>query len=539
MPLYFPQAASPNAANRDGSNLTNISAWLAALGISSDVAFANLPGVAFHGVASDSARIVSAMTGQAIGTGAFSVWARFLCPATPSEAKIVVNMASSPTATVQARAFHVYVGTSGELLIRLRGATSSDTRDASVSGFVSAWEGQVVDVVVTRDGSTLSVYVNGTAQTVTESTAGTPPAWSDTVTADYTVVGFRDVNGAAWASTIYRVAVFNRALSASDCAALVTRGIDPADQFGSQSAKYTSDFSAGSDSFGVVRGTVTGNQDGISGVDDTLLFAPDGTTSATHYFNRTLTSQMTFGKRYKLVFDYYIPVGNTYVDGMSIQQNNGSGWVGSVLSTPGTTGSWQTDVESFAFVCIAKRLDFRLTEGGSTSTANDWSTDNVYVKNVRVIQLGAIVDLDLGVGVGYQAHDRSGNRRHGTIYGALRWTQPRREGVLYAETSTNGNEQLLGATVSIPTNAVIRSVSVNNVGGGGVATSAVALGSSSGAVDIVANGGVATSISSGVTMFDQTTPDARPGWLSSTGNLWAGADGTDALRWTIQYHLTD
>lgn len=192
--------------------------------------------VTFDG-ATASTRIVSAC--QAIGTGAFSVWSRFRVPTSipASQFPGILCLSDSNSTASRANAVRIFIDT-GVLVFQRYGATTSDSRNANISGFATSYAGQVVDLVVTRTGTTLKVYINGTDTAYTETTSGTPPAWSDTVVSDFCIVGALNAGATSvFTGRIYRSVVFNRALSASDVTELITVGVNPADQWGTQTGQ--------------------------------------------------------------------------------------------------------------------------------------------------------------------------------------------------------------------------------------------------------------------------------------------------------------
>jgi hypothetical protein len=143
----------------------------------------------------------------------------------------------------------------------------------------------------------------------------------------------------------------------------------------------------------------------------------------------------------------------------------------------------------------------------------------IYIDDVELTRIGAIVDLDFTVGAGYQATDRSTNALHGTLFNGVEFTQPKRVAVLYATTNTNGNQQMLG-TLAIPTNAVIEDIIVNSTG-----SATVSVGNASAGTQIV-NG---ASVVAGRQKLTLATP------FSTTGNLWVNSNSTATLQFTILY----
>jgi fibronectin-binding autotransporter adhesin len=463
--------------------------------------------VAFDG-GTASTRITSTLTGQNIGTGDFSVWARFRVPATAGNGPGIIQFSSSATPNNSANGFTLQIRSSGggTIAARINGASASDFRLVDGGNIVTTYAGQVIDVVFTRTGSTVAMYINGTSVALTTTTGGTVPAWSDTITSTYCHIGAFD-SSTIFTGRIYRSVVFNRALSAGDVTELITVGVNPADQWGTQTAVYTSDFSAGVDGWAAVRGTADGNIDGISGVDNTLRLTVDSTASNTHFVNRTPFSGLLVGKRYRVGFDYFITAANVTMNGLRLQQITTAQILSPIQSV---TGAW-TSITPVEFVSTESRLDV-LGYAGAAPTFTGNGTDTF-------TRIGAIVDLDFTVGTGYQATDRSTNALHGTLFNGVAFTEPKRVAVLYATTSTSGNQQMLG-TLAIPTNAIIEDIIVNSTG-----SATVSVGNASAGTQIV-NG---ASVVSGRQKLTLATP------FSTTGNLWVNSSTTATLQFTILY----
>jgi hypothetical protein len=469
--------------------------------------------VAFDGATSGT-RIISALTGQNIGTGDVSMWNRFRVFTTTGTTRYIAALSSSSTTADQASACILYINSIGGLVFYLYGATVLDFRYATISGFQTAYSGQVVDVVVTRTGTTLKIYINGTDTAYTETTGGTPPAWSETITSTNLFIGQSTGTSNIFSGRIYRSVVFNRALSAADVVEVGTTGVNPADQWGTQTAAYTSDFSAGADGWAAVRGTSDGNIDGISGVDNTLRFTVDGTASNTHYALRTSFPGLLASKRYRIGFNYFITAANATMNGLRLQQLTTSQNLTTIQSV---TGAW-TSITPVEFVSTETRLDV-VAYAGANSTFTGNGTDTFYLHSIVLTRIGAIVDLDFTVGAGYQSTDRSTNALHGTLFNGVEFTVPKKVAVVYATTNTNGNQQMLG-TLAIPTNAIIEDIIVNSTG-----SATVSIGNASAGTQIV-NG---ASVVSGRQKLTIATP------FSTTGNLWVNSNATATLQFTILY----
>lgn len=470
-------------------------------------AASNYAAVTFDGSTSGT-RIVSTLTSQNIGTGDMSMWNRFRVFTTTGTNRYIAALSSSSTSADQARSCILYINASGGLVFWLYGATTSDFRIATVAGFQTSYSGQVVDIVVTRTGATLKVYINGTDTAYTETTGGTPPAWSDTITSTNLFLGQSSGANGIFTGRIYRSVVFNRALSAGDVTELITTGVNPADQWGTQTAVYTSDFSVNADSWSAVNGTASGNIDGIGGQDNNLRYTISSGTNNQDGLVRNFT--VIPSKRYRLNFSYYIPSGQTQITILRA-------FVGlaQVISGLNVTNAW-TDV--LAEGITASDTVLRVNQNFS-GTGN--GTDVFYIRAVTATRIGAIVDLDFTVGTGFQATDRSTNALHGTLFNGVEFTQPKRMAVLYATTSTNGNQQMLG-TLAIPTNAIIEDIIVNSTG-----SATVSVGNVSAGTQIVN----AASVVSGRQRLTIATP------FSTTGNLWVNSSAAVTLQFTIIYTI--
>jgi hypothetical protein len=346
--------------------------------------------VSFDGATTGS-RITSTLTGQNIGTGDFSLWSRFRVPALAAFANGSAAIALGPNAADgfgnSCCRLTLLVG--GILSFRINDAVGALT-NADIANFSTNFSGQVVDVVVTRTGSTLKIYINGTDTAYTGS-----PAASTSINSVYCHTGIGANSATIFTGPIYRSVVFNRALSAGDVTELITTGVNPADQWGSQTAAYTSDFSVNADSWSQNIGnallTATGNIDGISGVNDTLRFANTDTVSVALQVRRNSTLVTT--KRYRISFDYFAETGSGL-------QFLGLGFFGTRYdagSSAVVENAWQTGVSLEAVIPLTLLPIASFTTSTGTSTSAFVSAKNVYFKNFVATRIGAIVDLDFTI----------------------------------------------------------------------------------------------------------------------------------------------
>ena len=156
---------------------------------------------------------------------------------------------------------------------------------------------------------------------------------------------------------------------------------------------YVGDFSAGTDNFADASGvnmslTVTGNNDSIGGLDDTLKVVvniPDPTQLfVDHNPIRGTDSAIqtaTVGCRYSVRFSVFFSTGNTLNSLNSCRLNGGElvdmGFTGKALNT------WHT-VPAFGIVAGNSPGD-GLEIGISRGTIDSANGDEIYLKAVRVV----------------------------------------------------------------------------------------------------------------------------------------------------------
>jgi hypothetical protein len=218
-------------------------------------------------------------------------------------------------------------------------------------------------------------------------------------------------------STTHHAYTFNRALTAAEVLDLYRSGIAFADKWGSQTPIYTSDFSAGVDSWTnevnvTHSGNVDGVSDGVTSKDDVLRVTVDATLGE-HVERKTLTLEI--GKQYLFAFTYYIPSGQSNVDGFVF--SNGDAMIQSFKSTgstPAVVGTWATASVSFTATATTTALRFYLADGDSTSFSDAGSDDLFYISILTYKKIGATLALEPG---GFQPApgqclDSSSNKLH-------------------------------------------------------------------------------------------------------------------------------
>jgi hypothetical protein len=478
-------------------------------------------GLAFDGVTSTQG--ISEPCGS-VTTTDFTLDAIFLTPTSSSATYPVIQLKPSNSKTTEVTSLVVSI-VSGSLVVQIIGpGATTDWRKATLTSFVTNYGGRVVHVAVTRTGTTFALYVNGVAQTVSETTNGTDPTWAGSVVSSFVWVGSQDTN--YFNSTVYAYRVHTRVLSASEVVTLANNGVQEPDKWASLTAKYTSDFSVNTDSFTAVNGTVTGNVDGIGGQNDNLSYYGDATVG-NHAAARS-TTVMTGGRKYRVQYSYYIPSANTNIKKLACFSSGGSSIGDSVRSV---TDAWTSvSFETSALTSSTYGLGFytyNASDSTSFACANSPTNDLFYIRGITVTQIGCLLDPDLAIGVGYQAPDRSSNKYHGTLSatGVSHVIDQRRGQIRYTTTgATTGAFQLLSGT-AIPANALIQSIVAWSAG-----TPLIYVGTATGTSNIVGH----------TTLTGSTyTPLTLAAQFSTTGNLWINKSATNEVNLTVNYMMVD
>ena len=181
------------------------------------------PGLLFRG-----SGYVTANNIPNLGTSNFTVWSRFVMPSDANDAQTPWCLSAATNSGNTARVVYLQCLTNGNVEVLLTGSSTSHGLKAIAAGARTRHAGQVVDVIFSRSNSTPYISINGTNETLTSGSFGTPPTWADTVTSTNIIVG---TGSQAFRGRIYRTAVWNRALSQSDINALFTYGISDADRW--------------------------------------------------------------------------------------------------------------------------------------------------------------------------------------------------------------------------------------------------------------------------------------------------------------------
>lgn len=405
-------------------------------------------GVAFDGTS--GSRVYSTLTNQSIGTDPFSVSLVVRVPTTnPINYPSLFQLNSILGGLASPNSLRAEIDTAGTLTFVLDAASDAHNNTATVPGFVAAWAGKVINLVFVRAATgNPSLYINGVSQTLTFGTNGTPPTWQGSVSNGYFQVG-SSTNGREIKETIYSATLYNCALAQADVTEIYELGgaVRERDKFGSQVARYTSDFSAGLDGFNAAGGgyatlTCSGNVDtsadgaSIPPSDDWQRADQSGTGRITYYSNSS-AGLAVYQKTMRITGSIFIPAGSTVthmVVGFEVVNTTNEGYIstgglgfiaGSVVAlTPGSTTNFNVTAINTA---AGSTRAIYFVGSNSAGVAQNYTAQKVYVKNVVVRQVGAVVHLDgESDGFGFQWHDQSTNKLDAVRTEAgVSWTKPK------------------------------------------------------------------------------------------------------------------
>lgn len=140
---------------------------------------------------------------------------------------------------------------------------------------------------------------------------------------------------------------------------------------------YVSDFSSGVDGFTSTRAVAAGNQDGIGGKDDCLIFYASADNN-THQINKAAVS---VGNYNRVSFEVFIPSGQSVVNGVRLLVNGST----VAYDVTGILDEW-IRVTTNEFLASSATISFYLrgTSGTSFAGANSPNDDSAFIKNVVV-----------------------------------------------------------------------------------------------------------------------------------------------------------
>lgn len=472
-------------------------------------------GLAFDGTA--ASRSATTLTNQNIGTDAFSVSVIAKVPTSaPSGFPDLVALASSYSSGGLGNAFNLGFRNDGSLGAAITGTTSGDYNLATVAGFITAYAGKVVHIVFTRSGTTIAIYVNGVAQTLANSSAGTPPTWAGSITSTYLVAGCAYNNTSYVLTTpVYSYSLYNLALTQADVTEIVELGgaVPERFKFGSQAATYTSNFASGGSAWTEWAGgntVATINNDGVAGVDDTMRIEKGGAGA----FQYSAPTSSVNGKAHRLTFDYY----SDSASGIGAFAFGGTGTTSNTITV--VAGSWQTN-QVLEWV-NGPGLALHYFGGSGLLLTGKY----LYFKNMVIKRLGAVVHYDADLeGVGYQLHDQSTNKLHALLTTTgLSWSKAATMGYVKVLSDGTTSAQALGGGTILPANCQILRVRARSISG----TPSITLGTSSGGSQIVASVALSTT-------WKDLTIALTGGINSSANSLWMTASAANVVEVQLAY----
>lgn len=458
---------------------------------------------------------------------AYDIWLQ-IPSSNPSAIRGIMGQSDTARNNVRAGAVDAYLDTSRNFIGRLYGATTSDYRQISVA--LANWSGKWTHLFFDVRGGAL--YVNGIAATATETTAGSPPAWSAAVTGTVINVGTR-TSGNEFVGPMADFHLWNQTVAPADVLEIYELGGGVPERL--KWASMDCYPVGGAAKVGALDGTTTTANDGAGGggVGQTAV-AGARTGGSGNYVERiTANGGSSFGTQIGLFAGF--PGGNafglvSYPVNTAGQQVRVRGWskinsgaftftIGGV--NIGATSSWtQFDLT----VAIGK--NYRAVPCVAFAFSGNVATDSIDFDDMQVTALGAVIHLPLDAGGGFQLRDNSANRLHALMTATgvshvLPLNGPFRARF---QSNTNGNQQL-GGQVVIPANAQILRVRAKASTG----TPNVTLGTSSGGAQIVASVALSTAW--------QTLTIALTGGQVGSSNisLWAGSNSTATIDWDVAW----
>lgn len=249
--------------------------------------------------------------------------------------------------------------------------------------------------------------------------------------ASYSLSGNGSAAGAE--NVWYGFSFYNFGLTAADIQDLMERGGGVPEwlQWGSQTAQGQTDFSGGTTGWttqgqSFQSAPLSSISDGTTSLSNVYELYADGSTGLHSVINSYATITRRTSK-FRLRFRYYIPSGQTNVNGFNLGTTGAAGDLSIVTGTQSfsTVGTWTTvdqiiqcaDTSTPGSAIGGLRFFISLTKNGATSFtgANSSSDDRIYLAYFYVNQVGATCNYRFDEGAGLIAYDRTGNGLHGTI----------------------------------------------------------------------------------------------------------------------------
>jgi hypothetical protein len=415
------------------------------------------------GVTTDGATVggVYSEAPQNLGTNPFTIWTRFRVPESGTGrdvGNIVWNIASGSQGSAAGRSVWAAIDntTTGNLVIRWYGDSTNDFIDARITNIYATFAGKVVDLVLTRSGNSVVAYIDGVPTALSlfyhlSNADVNQGAWETVYGEAFTLsinhrrffVGLRG-NASASKCRFHRAVLFNRALSAAEAASLTVNGVDPADQWGAQVNQITGAAINSSESDRQFSSFTASGTDGFTASYD----ATNGSNQA----GFPIAANLVLGKRYR-----FRGVANTNSVAVQVTELTS----GTLLDAPVLTSAITINTSSAA--PFVKEFTWNgtdtITHVGFHTNASGRS-GNLVVSGCAFERIGAVIDLDLGVGVGTTFPDRSSNNLTGVGSGDLVHLLPvkRTYANVFAQTLPNTSDSTFTVTHNLGTQDIIYSI---------------------------------------------------------------------------------
>jgi hypothetical protein len=455
---------------------------------------------------------------------------RFYVPTSnPSaSAYIILLAAGSGGDSASNNAFVVYLTTAGILRIRQNGAAgATDYRLFDYAAFRSTYYGQWVQIVIsfpTGDSTTNPIItVNGVdiSALFTPSTAGAYTNWMPTTLAAANVAV-----GLNWPSgPVPEVEYGPGAWTAAEALTAAQTGLAPGwwqVGTGSAVANYSSDFSATADGWTGGTGlTLTSNQDGVSGEDDTLKISYSATNSL--YIQKNNTA-LKYGAAYRRTFRYLAESGavsgTAYWGGPNSTGASGAYLVGTQIVADGT---WRTAEVVFVLFRgdTSPLLGAYAAASGTTILVGLQSGKSIWIKDVKDTPIGPIAKWDIQPG-GLTLVDSGDNKIPLYLTAGMTALGPKPEHISVLSNQMTADGFVLADQVITPAGYELVAAYATRLAGSGTGTLTVKETSSGGttvATGAIAAGTVALTVSNGLLAGGKKLHVANSGWSSTTVQL--------------------
>ena len=293
------------------------------------------------------------------------------------------------------------INNSDKLSLSLFDNANSTSCNRASDAALTAYEEQWIHIAATCSSSSagtaraddITLYVNGAVVASTATNSGTYSSINNTSAAVW--IGRQGTSYAK--GHIKDVKLYNRSLTATEVAQLA-RGADLgySDQYaGALGGLYTSDFTSDStdglvaDSSNVPSVDATGT---VGGDTDNVKFIAGGTTGTARLYKAGVGQ---YGKNHRIELEYYVPSGQTYVDGFRVGLNVNilSGHY-TTVSSP-TLDAWTklTFIPTVPLTPTNQSLFWNLLDGGSTTINSAASGEYVAFRNIKVTEIGTLADF--------------------------------------------------------------------------------------------------------------------------------------------------